>query len=60
MGAPSGERHGRSKLTAYFVRQIRERHLAYVVSYEKLAKDYEVSPVTIRDVVKFKTWRHVR
>lgn len=60
MSAPPGERHGLSKLTACCVKQIREQHLAYVVGYGALAKHYGVSPVTIRDVVKFKTWRHVR
>lgn len=59
VSAPNGERHGHAKLTREKVTEIRSRFLAYVMSYERLARIYGVKASTVRDVVNFRTWRHV-
>jgi len=52
-------RHHRAKLTAEQVRKIRSEYLAFVVSYETLAKRHGCGISTVRDICSFYTWRHV-
>lgn len=52
---PRGERHGMSKLTADDVVAIRSD----ARSGRAIAKAYGISRVTVRDVKKRKTWKHV-
>jgi hypothetical protein len=53
-----GERHGMVKLTESKVREIRSRVLAGE-RQSNLVRELGVSPMTINDIVKFRTWRHV-
>ena len=53
-----GEEQHLAKLTEELVTEIRSRHTAGE-SIRKLAKDYPVSRVSIRNVVHRKTWKHV-
>lgn len=55
---PVGEQHGRSKLLAEQVREIRMQH-ADGVSVYRLALTYEVTKMTIKMIVERRTWRHV-
>ena len=59
MGAPVGEKHGHAKLDRDKVTQIRSRYLAHVMSYGRLARIFGVRESTVRDVVQYRTWRHV-
>ena len=52
-----GERHGRSKLTANDVREIRSNHRQTTV--KQLAHRFGVTIQCIHAVIKRKTWRHV-
>lgn len=54
---PHGETHPRSKLTDDAVRSIRT--LAPTTDKRTLAEMFGVSPITVRDVIKNRTWRHV-
>lgn len=52
-----GERNHNAKLTADEVRAIRE--LAPRASKQSLAEMYGISPITVRDIINGRTWRHV-
>lgn len=54
-----GENHGASRLTESKVLAIRSRYAAGGQSYGDLATEYDVSPGTIRDVVKRRRWKHL-
>ena len=54
-----GERHGRAKLTAEAVREIRGANITVVGTADALAEQFGVSPVTIGKVHRRETWRHV-
>jgi hypothetical protein len=54
-----GENHGCAKLTDKQVLQIRSLHSRHTKSCSELAKDYQVSPDTIRLIVSKKTWKHL-
>lgn len=54
--ASNGEHHYLSKLTLLEVEEIREKYISYVVSTYKLAKEYNVHPQTIYDIITNKTW----
>ncbi len=56
--ADFGERNGAAKLTESDVRTIRRRHAARE-SIASLARAYGVSSRTIRDIVRYVTWRHM-
>jgi len=51
--------HHRARLTEEQVREIRSKYLAYVRGYGYFAQRFGVNWVTVRDVVQYKTWRHV-
>lgn len=55
----AGEKHGKSKLTARQVREIKRRYIPYAVGMKALAKEYGVAASTIRDIVYGTTWRHI-
>lgn len=48
-----------TKLTAEIVKQIREDREKLNLSYDKLAKKFNVSRATIADIVKRRTWKNV-
>lgn len=54
-GNALGEYHHRAKLSDEEVEQIRDLHDAGVMGYKRLARVYDVSPVTIRDVVTYRS-----
>lgn len=60
MSAPLGEKHGLSKLNEQAVREIRAGYLAYIRGYGYWAAKYGVNWATVRDVVQYATWPHVR
>lgn len=64
MSAPKrpqcGERHFWARLSPDAVREIRRDHMAYARGYGEIARRYGVNWATVRDVVKYRTWRHVR
>ena len=53
----SGENHPNSKLTRKSVYDIREKYKIGDTTYSKLAKQYNVSIITIMNVVKNKIWK---
>lgn len=53
-----GERHYRTDFVVDDIRRIRKRY-AEGALLEDIAEDYGVGTVTIHDIVKYKTWRHV-
>jgi len=57
--AANGEDVAISKLTADKVRDIRAKHSTGTVTYAALAKEYGVSPHSIRFAVLRKHWKHV-
>lgn len=59
MGAPPGERHGRSKLTENDVKWIRDIYATGKISHFDLAMEFELVPSTIGCIVNRKTWKHV-
>lgn len=54
-----GERIGTSKLTAGAVKDMRARWESGEITRVDLAKQYGISPRSIRDIVHRKTWGHV-
>lgn len=54
---PSGERHGRSKLTWQIVEDIRRRYSIGGISMRQLAREYGVDPLQIHRVVRYKLWK---
>lgn len=59
-GAPPGEQHPMSKLTAGEVRAMRKRYAAGGVSQRALAAEYGVSHTTVRAVLDGTSWKHVK
>ncbi|MFF3654880.1 hypothetical protein [Streptomyces olivochromogenes] len=59
-----GESHGRSRLNAAKVRDIRRRYVGGTNQYDgnvaELAVEFGVKPQAIRDVVHRRTWAHVQ
>jgi DNA invertase Pin-like site-specific DNA recombinase len=50
-----GESHHRAKLTDAQVDEMRELHEEHSVGYRTLAKRFNVSKRTVRDIVQYKT-----
>lgn len=56
---PKGEQAPRAILTEVQVRQIKALYVPYRVTYNQLAKRFGVNPVTVGDVMRGATWKHV-
>jgi hypothetical protein len=54
-----GEEVGNSKLKENEVLDIRKKFIPRVYSRAKLAKEYNVSQATIKDILHKRTWRHL-
>jgi len=54
-GVSKGEKHGMSKLTAEIVNDIRNSNLTGI----ELANKFSVSPTTICDILKRRSWNHI-
>jgi hypothetical protein len=54
-----GDQHGFAKLTSNDIADIRYRYAAGGVRYRDLADKYGVHPVTIGDVIRGTTWKHI-
>ena len=54
-----GEKNGNAKLTESQVIEIRQRYVNGDVSYATLAKEYEVDPSLIGNIVNKKMWKHI-
>ena len=54
-----GEEIGNSKLTEKQVIEIRKKFIPRYYSRTKLAKEYNVSEATIKDIVYNRTWKHL-
>lgn len=54
--ARKGENNGSSKLTWKTVREIRERYAMGNISQRQLSKEYGITPATMNDVLKNKSW----
>src|SRR5207244_545938 len=54
-----GEDHWKSKLTENDIRSIRARHTLAAPLNSAIAKDYGVTPASIRFIVRREQWRHV-
>lgn len=52
--------HHRAKLTDDQVRDMRKRHIAYVVGYETLTAEFGCGVSTARDICTYRTRRDVR
>ena len=59
MSQVAGEHHYRARLTADKVRRIRAAYFPPFAGYGRLAKEFGVGESTIRDVITYRTWRHV-
>jgi len=59
MGSPKGEASSSAKLTTNDVLQIRAMYAAGSTSQRALARRFGVVQVTIKDIVKRRTWTHV-
>lgn len=49
---PRGQAHHRAKLTDHEVGLVRELHEKYRLGYRQIARKFECSPWTIRDICK--------
>lgn len=56
---PRGEAHGRAKLTAKQVQEIRTTYRHGIHGYRRLAKEYEVSRPVIKGIVHGTAWTHL-
>ena len=54
-----GEKNGQSKLTDQKVLEIRNRHKTEGLDYSQLAKEYNVSPSLIGQIVRGNCWTHL-
>lgn len=54
-----GEQVGCSKLTETQVIEIRQRYIKGKVGCYNLARQFNVAPTTISDIVNKRTWRHI-
>lgn len=54
-----GSSHGMSLLNEKVVLEIREKYVFGKYGYKRLAKDFNVSPSTIQDIIERKTWKHI-
>lgn len=54
-----GERNGRAKLLAAEIREIRTRYAAGHCPQHRLAAEFHVNQITISDIVRRKSWRHL-
>lgn len=54
-----GERHGMNILPESTVREIRNKYIYGVYGYKRLAKEFNISPSTIQDIIERKTWKHI-
>jgi hypothetical protein len=54
-----GENHPYSKFTNNIIIEIRKKYIPYKYPLRKIAKEYNVTKTTIRDIVKRKTWQHI-
>lgn len=54
-----GEKVGVSKLKEFQVREIRKKYKEGGVNYLEMSERYNVKPITIRNVIDKKTWKHV-
>lgn len=54
-----GENNKNVKLTAEKVREIRKKFKPRVYTREMLAKEYNVEPCTIKDIILKKSWKHI-
>lgn len=54
-----GNEHPNSKLNEAQVHEIREQYLKSNPTYASVARKYEVTAPTIRDVVKRNCWKHI-
>lgn len=58
-GVATGERHGLTTLTSEQVIEIRTRYSNENPLFYILAKEYNVSPTTIANIIHRKTWKHI-
>lgn len=56
----NGAKNGMSKLTAEAVLDIRSRYEPYVTTAKDLAAEYGVSTAAVKDILRGRTWKHVR
>ncbi len=56
---PRGEKHGQSKITQKEASEIREIRTSKGWTIRRLAKFFDISPSTVRDILNGKTWRGV-
>lgn len=54
-----GSRHGRSVLSESQVRDIRARFAAGKTSQSSIAREYNVHPQTVCDIIRRKHWTHI-
>ncbi len=54
-----GERQGLSKLTEVDVKLIRKLYIQTPLSQRALAKQFNVAQNTIKQVIKYQTWKHI-
>ena len=54
-----GEKHGRAKLTAEQIREIRQRHAITGISGAALAREYPVCSKVILQILRHEIWTHI-
>ena len=57
--AVAGERNGRAKLTEKDVRAIRYAYKTGRISMPGLAIEFGVSEASIRNIIHYRTWKHI-
>jgi hypothetical protein len=55
-----GEAYYKTNFTEADIIKIRSEYNYYKITYAQLGKRYNVDPTTIRDIIKHKTWKHVK
>lgn len=54
-----GEASGMAKMTDALVIQLREMYAETEFGYGRLATMFDINRITVRDIVKRRTWRHI-
>jgi predicted DNA-binding protein YlxM (UPF0122 family) len=58
-GPSRGEEHYFTTLTKKDVLEMREKYIPYKYSVYKLAKEYNVSPTTVNQIILRNRWKHI-
>ena len=60
IGKSAGEKHGASILKDSDIREIRKEYSKGGITHKELASKYSTCRENVRDIIRFKTWRHIK